>query len=227
MLEKGSLSNPTGNLVVYARVIGENPFDPDCEYIASNVIISYLRQGDSLPVVTFPPVSFPDLTALQNVLNRYSDTYDIIRLKDFIMPSEKEAINEYLRERMDEFNQIIAKYVELCKNKEKNKEKEKKYEEIYDFFKELVEYSVQYRSSTGLTKEIAKAKVNSLAKEISNRYPAFDIDNYINVIYKYKGQIGDELATLYLKKFQAIHKEEYEKASQLKRQIQNLEANFI
>lgn len=227
MLEKGSLSNPTGNLVVYARVIGENPFEPGCEYIASNVIVSYLRMGENLPVVTFPPVSFPTLGDLQKVLARYADMYDIARLPDFVMPQGKEAENRYLQERMESYNQFVLRYVELCKNKEKKQDSEKKFGEVHDFLNELVEFSVQYRSSSGLTKEIAKTKVNNLAKEISNRFPAFDMDNYMNAIYRYKGQVGDELATLYLKKFHAIHQEEYEKASELKMQIRDLEANSI
>jgi hypothetical protein len=61
MLEKGNIENPTGNLILYARVVGENPFEPDHEYIASNVVVSFLRINNSLPVVTFPPVSFKTL----------------------------------------------------------------------------------------------------------------------------------------------------------------------
>jgi hypothetical protein len=227
MLEKGSLSNPTGNLVVYCKVIGENPFEAGCEYIASNVIVSYLKVGENLPVVTFPPISFPNLEDLQSVLVKYGDLYDIAKLPDFIMPTGKEASQRYLQERMEQYNQFVLRYVEFCKNREIHKEQKKKFGEVHDFLNELVEFSVQYRSSKGLAREIAKSKVDSLAKEISTRFPAFDMENYMNAIYRYKGQKGDELATLYLKKFHAIHHEEYEKASLLKRRIHELETSPI
>lgn len=225
MLEKGNIDNPTGNLILYAKVIGENPFEPDHEYIASNVVVSFLKINNSLPVVTFPPVSFRTLEDLHKAIQVNSEAYDIARLPDFVLPSEKEKISKYLQERMDNFNAFIARYVERCKQKEENSSQRIFENDFQGYFKELLETSVMYKNSSGLTKEIAKTRVDNLISEISLKFPTLDVENYKNAIFKYSGNVGDELATLYLKKFQAIYQENYEIASQIKKRIQELEAN--
>lgn len=224
MLEKGNIENPTGNLILYARVIGENPFEPDHEYIASNVVVSFLKINNSLPVVTFPPVSFRTLEDLHKAIQVNSDAYDIARLPDFNLPMEKERVGRYLQERMDNFNTFIARYVEYCKQKGMSSQKNLE-NDFHSYFKELLETSLMYKNSSGLTKEIAKSRVDNLVSEISLKFPTLDVENYKNAIFKYSGNVGDELATLYLKKFQAIYQEDYEIASQLKKRIQELEAN--
>ncbi|MCB1179253.1 MAG: hypothetical protein KDK36_16855, partial [Leptospiraceae bacterium] len=117
MLEKGSTSNPTGNLLVYCHVIGENPFQHGSEVIASNVVVSFLKINENLPVVTFPPVSYDTMDELQEVIYQNSEIYDIAKLPDFRMPSDKDEGNKYLQERMEQYNQFVMKYVELCKSK--------------------------------------------------------------------------------------------------------------
>lgn len=224
MLEKGNIDNPTGNLILYAKVIGENPFEPDHEYIASNVVVSFLKINNSLPVVTFPPVSFKTLEDLHKAIQVNADAYDIARLPDFILPTEKEKVSRYLQERMDNFNSFIARYVEHCKQKENSFIRHSE-NDFHEYFRELLETSVMYKNSSGLTKEIAKSKVDNLVSKISVRFPTLDVENYKNAIFKYNGNVGDELASLYLKKFQAIYQENYEIASQLKKRIQELEAN--
>jgi uncharacterized protein YaaR (DUF327 family) len=227
MLEKGSHSNPTGNLLVYCRVIGENPFQSGCEFIASHIVVSFLKINDNFPVVTFPPVSYRTMEDLQNALHFNSDHCDIARLPDFIMPEDKEEANKYIQERMEQYNQFVVKYVELCKNKEKNQVEEPFKEGVSNYLSTLVEYSLQYQRSSGLSREIAKQRVDRIIEEISRKYPEFDIQNYKNALYRYSGNRGEELATLYMKKFQAIHVEDYEKASILKSKIMDLEANSI
>lgn len=224
MLEKGNIDNPTGNLILYAKVIGENPFEPEHEYIASNVVVSFLKINNSLPVVTFPPVPFRTLEDLHKAIQVNADAYDIARLPDFILPTEKEKVSKYLQERMDNFNAFIARYVEHCKQKESFSHKYFE-SDFNSYFRELLETSVMYKNSSGLTKEIAKSRVDNLVSEISVKFPSLDIENYKNAIFKYSGHLWDELATLYLKKFQAIYQENYEIASQLKKRIQELEAN--
>jgi uncharacterized protein YaaR (DUF327 family) len=164
---------------------------------------------------------------LQNALHFNSDHCDIARLPDFIMPEDKEEANKYIQERMEQYNQFVVKYVELCKNKEKNQVEEPFKEGVSNYLSTLVEYSLQFQRSSGLSREIAKQRVDRIIEEISRKYPEFDIQNYKNALYRYSGNRGEELATLYMKKFQAIHVEDYEKASILKSKIMDLEANSI
>lgn len=224
MLEKGSTSNPTGNLIVYCKVIGENPFHSGCDIIASNVVVSFLKVNDSLPVVTFPPVSYPVMEDLQKAISKNIDMYDIARLPDFIMPEDTERGNRYLQERMEQYNSFVLKYVELCKTKDREF-KNTTPDDLNQSMNVLMEASLAYRNSKGLAQEMAKLKIEKLTQEISQKNPEFDLDNYKNAVYSYKGPEGDELASLYLKKFKAIRFEEYEVASQLKRKILDLEAN--
>jgi hypothetical protein len=226
MLEKGSTSNPTGNLIVYCKVIGENPFQSGCDIIASNVVVSFLKVNESLPVVTFPPVSYPAMEDLQKALAKNIDTYDIAKLPDFIMPEDTERGNRYLQERMEQYNSFVLRYVELCKNKDKGEMKYIPADDLNQSMNILMEASLQYRNSDGLAREMAKHKIENLTSEISVKNPEFDLENYKNAIYTYQGPMGDELASLYVKKFKAIRFEEYEEASQLKRKILDLEANI-
>jgi hypothetical protein len=226
MLEKGSTSNPTGNLIVYCRVIGENPFQAGCEIIASNVVVSFLKINNNLPVVTFPPVSYPVLDDLQKVISRSSEIYDIARLPDFIMPDNKEQGGKYIQERMEQYNSFVMRYVDYCKAKEKTSEVVNLVDDFDENIHTLMQFSFQYRNSTGLAREVAKHKVDSLIQEISIKYPQLDLENYRSTLYSIPGPKGEEIASLYLKKFHAIQLEEYETASVLKMKIQDLETNF-
>jgi len=226
MLKKGSRSYPTDNLIVYCRVIGENPFQSGCDIIASNVVVSFLKVNESLPVVTFPPVSYPALEDLQKALAKNIDMYDIAKLPDFIMPEDTERGNRYLQERMEQYNSFVLRYVELCKNKDKS---EMKYisDDLNQVMNTLMEASLQYRGSEGLAREMAKIKIDNICREIALKNPEFDMENYKKAIYSFTGPVGDELASLYVKKFKAIRFEEYEEASQLKRKILDLETNIL
>ncbi|MDX1958752.1 MAG: hypothetical protein SFU98_09275 [Leptospiraceae bacterium] len=224
ILEKGSNSNPTGNLIVYCKVIGENPFQDGYEIIASNVIVSFLKIKDSLPVVTFPPIPFPNLEELQNSIARNNDLYDIVRLPDFIMPEGKDQTDRYIQSRMEQFNSFVLQYMELCKKREASAS-EVKEETPSGYLNALLQISAEFRSSSGLAKEIARKKVDSVMTEIANKYPQFDTANYRNALFKFPGIKGDELTSLYLKKFFAIQAEEYETASLLKQRILEMETN--
>jgi hypothetical protein len=227
MLEKGSTAYPTGNLIVYSKVIGENPFHAGYEIIASHIVVSFLKINENMPVVTFPPISFPSLIELQEAISKNMEFYDIAKLPDFIMPEDTEAGNRYLKERMEQYNNFVLRYVELCKNKEKNMTKLNQTVDENNNFTYLLEESLNYRSSTGLSKEISKQKFEKIIQDISIKYPTLDLENYKNVIYSFPGSKGDELASLYLKKFNAIQREDYEKASQLKQKIHDIEAGIL
>ncbi|MCB1142165.1 MAG: hypothetical protein H7A24_08850 [Leptospiraceae bacterium] len=227
MLEKGSTSFPTGNLIVYSKVIGENPFQSGCEVIASNIVVSFLKINENMPVVTFPPISFQTMEDLQKTIAKNLEFYDIARLPDFIMPDSPEQGNKYLQERMEQYNSFVMRYVEFCKNREKNiQKKENSHDDNSSNLTTLMEASLNYRTSTGLSKEVSKQKLEKLLEDYSSRFPNLDLENFRKVIYNYSDSIGDELASLYIKKFNAIQNEEYEEASLLKRKIMDIETLY-
>ena len=220
-LEKGSDKNPTGNLILYCYVKGENPFHPGYDVIASNVVVSFLKVNDNYPVVTFPPVSFKSINGLKSIVAEYGNIHDIVKLPDFIMPEGKDEGNRYIQERMEQYNSFVMRYVELCRNKEKKTELVDDGVEAY--LNALAGLSLEYRESKGLAKEAAKMKVDQLIFNFSTKYPQFDLENYKNAVL-YPGKRGEELASLYIQKFNAISIENYEVASQIKKQIDKLES---
>lgn len=222
LLEKGSEKNPTGNLILYSFVKGENPFQPGGKVIASNVVVSYLKINDNFPVVTFPPVSYKNIDDLKQIILESGDIHDVARLPDFEIPPGKDAGNQYIQQRMEQYNGVVMKYVELCKNQKKTTETEVTGDSIGSYIDALAKLSIQYRSSRGLAREAAKLKVERFISKFSNSYPQFDLENYKNAIM-YPGQKGDELASLYIQKFNAISHENYETASMLKKKIDSIE----
>ena len=223
MLEKGSKERPTGNLILYCYVIGENPFQPGSEIIASNVVVSFLKINDNFPVVTFPPVSFQSIDELKKIIYTYDDLYDLVKLPDFRMPENKELGNQYIQERMEQYNHFVMRYVELCKNREKlNSTKEESISGVTDYLEILTKLSTQFRTSTGLTKDTTQMKLETLIDKFSNQFPQFDLQNYWKALL-FPGSKGEKLTHLYIQKFYAIYNEKYETASDLKKEIQELE----
>ncbi|MCB1189377.1 MAG: hypothetical protein H7A23_02680 [Leptospiraceae bacterium] len=223
VLERGDIHQPTGNLILYCYVIGDNPFQPDCEIIASNVVVSFLKINDNFPVVTFPPVSFKAVEDLRKIITDNGELYDVVKLPDFEMPYGKETGNRYIQERMEQYNHYVIRYVELCKNKEQNPESEVKGDGVGDYLNAIVNVSVKYKNSRGLAKEAVKYKMDQLLDNFSYTHPQYDLENFRNALYT-MGDRGDELALLYVQKFNAISEELYEEASVIHKKIQHLES---
>lgn len=229
IFEKGSKANPTGNLILYCNVIGENPVQPGGGVIASNVVVSFLRLGENYPVVTFPPVALPTVEDLRNMLASNMDAYDIIKLPDFDMPESQEAANRYIQEQMDRFNQVVLRYVELCK---KRNAKPRLFnpdqlhsQGVEGYLEALAELSLEYRKTSGLAKEATQLKVDRLVEHFSSEHPQYDVDNFRKALH-FPGNAGEELIGLYLKKFNAISTENYEDAFMIKKQIEEIETSL-
>lgn len=224
IFEKGTKQNPTGNLILYCNVIGENPVQPGGRIIASNVVVSFLKLGDNFPVVTFPPVALPSLDELKKLIDVNLEAYDIARLPDFELPENKEEANRYIQDQMERFNQVVMRYVELCKTKEKkpHNDIDKDIQGVEGYLEALANLSMEFRKSTGLAREATQLKVDRIVHKFSSNHPQYDLDNFKKAL-DFPGNQGDELVGLYLKKFNAISLENYEVASNLKRKIVEIE----
>ncbi|NCN08440.1 MAG: hypothetical protein GW938_01210 [Leptospira sp.] len=224
IFEKGTKQNPTGNLILYCNVIGENPVQPGGRIIASNVVVSFLKLGDNFPVVTFPPVALPSMDELKKLIDVNLESYDIARLPDFELPENKEEANRYIQDQMERFNQVVMRYVEFCKSKEKkpHSDIDKDITGVEGYIEALANLSMEFRKSTGLAKEATQMKVDRIVTKFSSNHPQYDLDNFKKAL-DFPGNQGDELVGLYLKKFNAISVENYEVASNLKRKIEAIE----
>lgn len=224
-LEKGMENYPTGNLVLYCYVRGENPFEADHEIIASNVVVSFIKMGDNFPVVTFPPISYKTIEDLKKVILESGDTHDVAKLPVFELPFNKDEAEKYVQYRMEQYNTAVMRYVDLCRNKEKPEIKFTGEKDI-DYLMALTNLSYKFRNSKGLGKEAIKTEVDELLQSFSIRYPQYDTENY-RLALLYPGEKGEELTSLYLKKFNAISQEKYEEASTYKQKIDSIANLYI
>lgn len=225
--ERGSKSNPTGNLIAYCHVFGENPIAPGGNIIASNVVVSFLKIGDNFPVVTFPPVALSSKEELMKILSENMELYDVVQLPDFQMPDQKEMGNQYIQERMEQFNSMVMRYVEFCKSKEKKQAKNSvvnHFETGSEPLEALANLSLEYRKTSGLAREATRLKMDRIVDYFHNNLPQLDIDNFQKAL-TIPGKIGDELVGLYLQKFNAIQIENYETASDIRRRILEIESS--
>jgi len=202
--------------------LGENPVQPGGNIIASNVVVSYLKVGDNFPVVTFPPVGMSSLDELKKVIAEHSESYDVIKIPDFILPGNAEESKEYIKKRMEQFNNLVMKYVEFCRKGQGKYFIEEGKES--DELSELAKLSFEFRSSTGLAKDATRFKVNQVLDAFSVNHPQYDLENFRRAL-DFPGKEGEELLGLYLKKYEAISLEAYEEASNLKKKIQSIEAS--
>ncbi|TGL21870.1 hypothetical protein EHQ46_08475 [Leptospira yanagawae] len=224
--ERGSKPNPTGNLIAYCHVFGENPIAPGGKIIASNVVVSFLKIGDNYPVVTFPPVALPSKEELMKILSDNIHLYDVVQLPDFQMPENKEQANQYIQERMEQFNSMVMRYVEFCKAKEKktqNQNLSDQLEQVSEPLETLANLSIEFRNTSGIAREATRLKMERIVDYFHNNHPTLDIDNFKKAL-SVPGKVGDELVGLYIQKFNAIQIENYETASDLRKRILEIES---
>ena len=224
--EKGNKKEPTGNLIVYCNVIGQDDVEIEDKIIVVNIVVSMLKLQGGNPVVSFPPVPLKDETELVGIISRHIDKYDIIKLPDFELPNSGKKIRNYFKKRMKELNQIALEYVSFCNNFEEKKKEETIAEslnfQMNDYISNLANLSLGFRKFKGLTKQVTLMQVENLIEKFSQKYPQFDLDNFQKALSK-PGTKGEQLITLYLQKFKAISNKNYEQASYLNKQIINIE----
>ncbi|MDF3821898.1 hypothetical protein P3G55_18485 [Leptospira sp. 96542] len=222
--ERGSKPNPTGNLIAYCHVFGENPIAPGGKIIASNVVVSFLKIGDNYPVVTFPPVALSSKEELMKILSENINLYDVVQLPDFQMPENKENANQYIQERMEQFNAMVMRYVEFCKAKEKkNHTTAENIDQSSQPLEALASLSLEFRNTSGIAREATRLKMDRIVDYFHDNHPNLDIDNFKKAL-TVPGKLGDELISLYIQKFNAIQIENYETASDLRKRILEIES---
>ncbi|MCZ8343201.1 MAG: hypothetical protein O9301_09230 [Leptospira sp.] len=226
--ERGSKPNPTGNLIAYCHVFGENPIAPGGKIIASNVVVSFLKIGDNFPVVTFPPVALASKEELMKILSDNIHLYDVVQLPDFQMPEQKDNANQYIQERMEQFNAMVMRYVEFCKAKEKKPGNTipENMDASNEPLEALASLSLEFRNTSGIAREATRLKMDRIVDYFHNNHPNLDIDNFKKALVV-PGKLGDELVSLYIQKFNAIQIENYETASDLRKRILEIESSSL
>ncbi|MCB1168254.1 MAG: hypothetical protein KDK37_03810 [Leptospiraceae bacterium] len=221
---KGDPKAPTGNMIAFCKVIGKNPFESDGSIIAVHVVVSNISaKENSFPVVVFPPVSLKNEQELSRVIG-FQQKCDVVRLENFQIPSESEE-QEYMNDRLEQFNDLVRDYVDLY---------QKYYETVSPKLGEEIKLLAgpQEGKSQDSEEETLK-KLQDLLKvgagpvdfspvirHIKTHFPQYDIHNFEKSIH----QDQTEIASLYIKKFFAIHEERYEAAALFQARIMQMES---
>ncbi len=221
VLHRGDSDNLTGNGIVYWNVEGENFIASGYEVFAINFIVSSLQLDNKLLTATFPPIPFQNVNAL---FDRLVDVQcDIIYGGDIKFPDTQKNFSSFYKNEFAKYNKIIEEYVECYKEKfivivEKLSEQEKLY-----MLKDIANKTRIELQEGGKTRLLFKKKIKKLTETLeSNKY---DLSNFKQAIFM-PGKVGDELSSLYIKKFFAIFYEDYEDALLIKNEITVLEKHL-
>ncbi|MBX7057812.1 MAG: hypothetical protein K1X75_07065 [Leptospirales bacterium] len=224
--ESGNPEKPSGNLLVYCEVRGENPIEPEDGVLACHIAVSFVgAQESNFPVVIFPPISAADLSELETLAAR-DDRLDIVRTEDYIAPAEEER-EDYMRRRMEQLNELVLAYVELCRKRfaagappsgrrlrALPSPPSAPEPQTPNSESRLFEEMEQALSGSG--DSASRDRLDSLLRHAMQRFPQFDTGNLLRDLKAG----GLDLARLYLKKFRAIQAERYEEAASLQSDIQ-------
>ncbi len=234
MLEfiKGNLQSPTGNLIVFCNVNGFNPILPEGRYIVCHVVVSFVSApANNFPVVVFPPASLIDGGDLQQVID-FHPYSDVVQLPDFELPGDVDE-KEYMNKRLEEFNQSVIEYVELCRDGiQKNMKAPGVKKDMglipLSYLRPLAEKipPVDEKQSIDLLEKCIKNEedtpVQTIILHFEKNFPKYDIKN-LERILGLPGSGAQLLPALYIKKFRAIFEEKYEEAADLQSRIIILE----
>lgn len=234
MLEfvQGDARNPTGNLLVFSEAIGYNPVQPGGRYIVCNVVVSFVSASTNhFPVVIFPPTALNNEEELQAIM-QLQNYYDVVRLEDFEVPAHRDE-NDYVKERLEDFNRCVMEYVELCRHSLEDRlpvvmepvtdssvDKAQAQEDLPDD-----EATTLDRLEDLIVHEQAdRTEIRELIKHIEVRFPRYDIRNLERALAR--DSSAGQLPRLYIQKFRAIMDEKYEEAATLQSRIRQLERSI-
>jgi hypothetical protein len=226
--EYGSESAPKGNCFLYCAVINDKHYFPEASWIASNIYVSSLPMKDKLPVVAFPPVG---VGSPEQVFRIAQDRdMDVIRVEDFAPPEDADGAKKYFQSRVQEFNEIVMHYVELCNqvmNLEQGgvqlqsgggpqglsgKDNMEKFKELEDRFLEAVREPEKQDLETILGPYVH----DPLLKD-----QRFDFQN-LRAVFPELDENRERVVSLFFKKFKAIYQENYEQAGRIQETIDSL-----
>ena len=248
-LERGNIKKPSGNLLVYCHVRGENPVEPEATIIASNVFVSFLTQNDTLPVITFPPVGIESENQLKAKITEFPNV-DILKLPNFEMPDDPMQAQDYIQTRLQDFHEIVNEYVEYCSQFllkiEDSAEKPKNPPALpagaadedgmpptsnaLDGIRYLETMAQKIRrelkaDAFHTAQDEQYRNFSKAWKEFALENPQYDFQNLVKFL-KIKADKAGTIVELYFKKFRAIYFENYEEANEIKGQIAELESSL-
>lgn len=226
--EVGNPEEPTGNLVLYTNVLGQNPIEPGARIIAAHIVVSLIASPENIPAVTFPPLAFKEKDDLMAHLELIP-AYDLYRMPDFQLPQEPDAAGDYINKRLDKVNDYVKEYVDICSTFMAEAGSKPRVRppapdnipEALDYMEKLsrkVLNTFKYGQSDN---ELLK-KFEEYISEFENSHPEYPIYR-LNRLVTNPTREAEKLLHLNFEQYRAILFENYEKAEQIHRDIQAME----
>ncbi len=217
--EYGNEQNPKGNCFLYCAVQNDFYYFPNTDWIAANIYISSLPVNDRLPVVAFPPIGVESPQKVFDLAKARG--MDVIRIPDFIPPSDKEEAKKYFHRRINEFNDLIMAYVEICNQSIRpvgenyqvsNEDEASKLDALEKrFLKALIANPDQ--SALNMDVILGPYLFDTIVQD-----KKYDFHNLQALLPELEPDQGD-IVRLFFDKFRAIYHEEYEMASFIQQEI--------
>ena len=163
-------------------------------------------------MVNFPPVLLESRERLFQIAEK--DNVDLIRGGEIFVPDDITDFNIFYKAQIEKYNGIIQEYL-LAYKKKKKKVKTNS---------QSLPQLVKKRGGQELI-NIKIVKLQEIQEDLNNEMKGFDLSKIIHYL-DMKDNAVDSLVDLYKRKFIAIFLEDYEKAGDLKREINKIEGSL-
>jgi hypothetical protein len=224
-LEFGDRENPTGNAIIYWRLKGNRKIFDDAEIVASNFVISPLQNKNETLMVNFPPVLLESQDELFAIVE--NNNIDLIRGSDIVVPEEVNDFYKFYKKQIKKYNSILQEYLLAYKEKKRVNVSMMSLPQLINQADAIMR-RIRRLVRKGSEQERIKEEIDKL-REIQHYFDmemkGFDLKGIIHILDR-PSMTVDQLVDLYKQKFLAIFLEDYEKASALKSEIQDLERNL-
>jgi hypothetical protein len=225
IIEKGDISNPSGNAIIYWRIRGNTALFNNAEIIASNFVISPLHFKNEILMVNFPPVIIESYEKLLEIAE--NNGIDLIKGEDIYIPDDMVDFSSFYKSQIEKYNGLIQEYLIAYREKNQGGVATLSLPQLLNQAGELMENVralVKSKAKRGLI-EKKIARLREIQKYLNREMRGFDLAGVIRILDKPDPAV-DRLVDLYRQKWFAIFLENYEKAEELKREIVKLEESL-
>jgi len=217
-LEIGNIQNLKGNAVIYWIVSdSERKLNPPMKILAVNFAISIFPLDDNLVTATFPPVGFEERDEFMLYIRQ--SQCDLIYAGEFSIKKNMEDLKSLPDSEYYLLNQLLDAYLNHFREKMDHLVLNLSLKEKLFFLKKLVSHFRENLRGKKSKTVIQPERIRKIIVDLKKNFNPFDLENFYELL-QLKGIIADEAVELYLKKFIAIHYEDYETAQELTLEIE-------
>ena len=226
IIDYGDIKNPTGNAIIYWQIKGDNPKFRESSLVATNFVISPLHFNEETLMVNFPPVVIEDYEKLLYIAETHY--VDLINGGEIYIPKNITDLNGFYKKQIEKYNGVMQDYLFAFKEKLSKKKEEESVPQLINESGRLMD-EIRDFVKRKMRAELIKNKIYRLKNiegKLNLQMKGFDLSKIISLIDR-NDAVVDKLVGLYREKFLAIFLEDYERASLLKKKINEIENNLL